>query len=89
MEVSIGIWRLIDYGDSLARVKAVNASTSRITEHLRKCICEFQLEYTNYQFLVSIFHRDFKEAFANNPDNSHKEYLSFRKIVLPKSAMLA
>ena len=74
MDVSIGIWRLIDYGANLARVKAVNASNARITEHLRKCICEFQLEYTNYQFLASRLHRDFKETFANNPDNSHKEY---------------
>jgi len=74
MEVSIGVWRLIDYSANLLRVKAVNASNAKITEHLRKCICEFQLEYTNYQFIASRLHRNFKEAFSANQDKSHEEY---------------
>lgn len=81
MEFSLGIWRFVDYGAKVLKTKAVNASNAEITEHLRKCICEFQLEYTNYQFVASRLHRDFKESFLADPEASHELYAQLENFV--------
>lgn len=81
MDISLGIWRLVDYGANILKTKAVNASNAEITEYLRKCICEFQVEYTNYQFLASRLHRDFKETFLTNTEASHELYTQLETFV--------
>ena len=62
MDISIPLGPVVELLGRLLRVNAITASTGKVTERLRKSICEFQLEYTNYQFSSSRLHKLFKEA---------------------------
>ena len=66
MEFTIPVGALIDFTARILRVNAINASTGKITERLRKSVCKFQLEYTNYYFSSSRLHKLFKESEQEN-----------------------
>jgi len=52
---------------------AITTSSEIITAKLRKSVCKFQLEYTNYQFSCSRYHRNFKQAKKNEKDSSYEK----------------
>lgn len=81
MEFSIGIWRLYDLAVKASNLAAVNTSLEQLSEHIRKCLCNFQLRYTNYQFGASRMHMRFKESFNNNPDGSKHNYDKMNKSI--------
>jgi len=46
----------------MGRLKAVNSPPVEVSALLKKTMCEFQLEYTEFQFTASQLHKRFKEA---------------------------
>lgn len=53
------------------QANAHNVPCAIISERLRKAICEFQLEYTNYHFTSSLAHMDFKESYGTENENQN------------------
>ena len=87
MELSIGLWRLYDLAVKAVNLAAVNTSMEQLSEHIRISLCNFQLRYTNYHFMASRKHKDFKESFTKNPDNSkyhYNEMIQFIEMSMPK-----
>lgn len=74
MEFALPSGHLIDFASRLIRVSAINVLVGKVTERLRKSVCRFQLEYTNYHFMASQLHKEFKKKFTENPKDSTAEY---------------
>ncbi len=69
-----GILRIYDSLIKFVRLSAVQTSLEQCTSHLRNSFCDFQLRYTNYQFIASRKHKNFKELFIRDPKNSTSGY---------------
>jgi hypothetical protein len=65
-------------------LNAVKASTGKITERLRKAMCEFQLEYTNYFFSSSRLHKAFKESEETKKSQTYLEMNTLLEVGLKK-----
>ena len=52
--VGAGIW--------VKKFFSYNPSPEKVTDNVKKNVCGFQLDYTNYQFQASILHRAFKDS---------------------------
>ncbi len=81
MEFNIGIWRLFDALVKIVRLSAVNSSLERYSEHLRHCMCEFQLRYTNYHFAASRIHRDFKHSLEDESVDSEVYFIKLNQFI--------
>lgn len=76
MEFSIGIWRFYDLAVKALNFAAVETSLEQFSKHIRNCICNFQLRYTNYQFESSRLHKNFKDSF-NKKEDENITYTSY------------
>ena len=74
MGFDVPIWRVLDLVFKVLQLKAVYTSLEAGSEQIRKAVCSFQLEYTNYHFGASRAHRAFKAKFLACPEESHKEF---------------
>lgn len=77
--LSISIWRFYDLAVKALNFAAVNTSLEQFSKHIRNCICNFQLRYTNYQFEASRLHKEFKDSFKNKQDatTTYKNMIDF------------
>lgn len=51
---------------------AVQGTQRHLTNHLRDCLCDYQIQYTNYAFRCAQEHRDFKQA-VRDEDNARAD----------------
>lgn len=85
MDFSLPIGPFIEMGSRVLKLSAVSASRSVITERLRKSICKFQLNYSNYFFTASRSHKLFKEAKSSKKQQRYNEMIELLESGLKSS----